>query len=80
MGLHLVNLLRDRVGEMFLPYVHPHFEEEGGERVLVVRCEKGPKPALVKDGPVHRFYVRGGNATTELSGNSVTDYVKARFG
>ena len=77
MGLHLVNLLRDRVGEMFLPYVHPHFEEEGGERVLVVRCEKGPKPAFVKDGPVHRFYVRGGNATTELSGNSVTDYVKA---
>jgi hypothetical protein len=34
MGLHLVNLLRDRIGEMFLPYVHPHFEEEGGERVL----------------------------------------------
>lgn len=79
MALHLVNLLRDRVGEMFLPYVHPHFEGEEGERVLIVRCEKGPKPAFVKDGSVHRFYVRGGNATTELSGNSVTDYVKARF-
>lgn len=80
MGLHLVNLLKDRVGEIFLPYVHPHFEDEDGERVMVVRCEKGPKPAFVKDGSVHRFFVRGANATMELSGNSVTDYVKSRFG
>jgi hypothetical protein len=80
MGLHLVNLIRDRIGEIFLPYVHPHFEGEDAERVLVVRCEKGPKAAFVKDGSVHRFYVRGANATAELSGNSVTDYVKARFG
>jgi predicted HTH transcriptional regulator len=29
MGLHLVNLLRDRVGEMFLPYVHPHWRRKG---------------------------------------------------
>jgi predicted HTH transcriptional regulator len=79
MGLHLVNLIRDRIGEIFLPYVHPHFEEEEGQRVLIVRCEKGPKPAFVKDGSVYRFYVRGANATAELSGNSVTDYVKARF-
>jgi predicted HTH transcriptional regulator len=26
MGLHLVNLIRDRIGDIFLPYVHPHFE------------------------------------------------------
>jgi hypothetical protein len=79
MGLHLVNLIRDRIGEIFIPYVHPHFEDQDGQRVLIIRCEKGPKPAFVKDGSVHRFYVRGANATAELSGNSVTDYVKAHF-
>ena len=79
MGLHLVNLIRDRIGEIFLPYVHPHFEDQDEQRVLVIRCEKGPKPAFVKDGSVHRFYVRGANATAERSGNSVTDYVKAHF-
>ncbi|MFK4623888.1 GmrSD restriction endonuclease domain-containing protein [Bradyrhizobium diazoefficiens] len=79
MGLHLVNLLRDRIGDVFLPYVHPHFEEEDGQRVLVIRCERGPKPAFVKDGSVQRFYVRAANSTSELSGNSVTDYVKVRF-
>ncbi len=80
MGLHLVNLVRDQVGELFLPYVHQHFEEEGDSRVLAIRCEKGPKPAFVKDGAVHRFFVRAGNSTAELSGAAVTDYVKQRFG
>lgn len=80
MGLHLVNLIRDRIGDIFLPYVHPHFEEQDGTRVLAIRCETGPKPAFVKDGQVQRFFVRGGNATAELSGGSVTDYVKQRFG
>jgi len=80
MGLHLVNLIRDRIGDIFLPYIHPHFEEQDGVRVLAVRCEQGPKAAFVKDGNQQRFFVRGGNATTELMGNSITDYVKQRFG
>lgn len=80
MGLHLVNLIKDRIGEVFLPYVHPHFEDKDDERVLVIRCEKGPKAAYVKDSGQLRFYVRGGNATTELTGQSITDYVNKRFG
>lgn len=79
MGLHLVNLIKDRIGDVFMPYVHPHFEEQDGTRILSVRCEKGPKPAFVKDGATQRFFVRGGNATTELSGGSVVEYVKSRF-
>jgi len=80
MALHLGNLVRDRIGEIFLPYMHPHFQEEDGERIFIVQCEKGPKPAFVKDGAIQRFYVRGGNATIELVGNAVTDYAKAQFG
>lgn len=79
MALHLVNLIRDRIGDLFLPYVHPHFDEQDGETVMIVQCERGPKAAFVKDGVAHRFFVRGGNATAELSGNAVTDYVKANF-
>ena len=78
--LHLVNLVADRIGQLYLPYVHPHFEDEDGKRVLVVRCESGPKAAFVKDGSQQRFFVRGGNATTELTGASVVDYCKQRYG
>lgn len=79
MGLHLVNLVKDRLGDVFLPYVHPHFDEEDDQSILVVKCESGPKPCFVKDGAAQRFFIRGANATIELTGNSVTDYVKARF-
>ncbi|WP_296596599.1 DUF262 domain-containing protein [Phenylobacterium sp.] len=79
MSLHLVNLIRERLGDVFLPYVHPRFEDSRGQRVLVVRCERGPRAAFVKDGQVQRFYVRGGNATAELSGNAITEYVSQRF-
>lgn len=79
MGLHLVNLIKDRIGEVFLPYVHPHFEDQEDERVLMVRCEPGPKAAFLKDGKEQRFFVRGGNATTDLSGAVTTDYINHRF-
>jgi len=80
LGLHLVNLVKDRIGAVFLPYVHPHFQDENGGRVLAIRCEKGPRAAFLKDGSLQRFFVRGGNATTELSGASITEYVRQRFG
>jgi hypothetical protein len=31
-------------------YVHPRFEDQDKRRVLAIHCEKGPKPAFVKDG------------------------------
>jgi predicted HTH transcriptional regulator len=79
MSLHLVNLIRDRLGELFLPYVHPEFMEHNGPRMLSVRCERGPKPAFVKDGAAQRFFVRGANATAELIGQAVVDYSSQRF-
>jgi hypothetical protein len=79
MSLHLVNLIRDRIGEVFLPYVHPDFVQHDGGRVLSVRCERGPKPSFVKDGNAQRFFVRGANATIELAGPSVLEYSSRRF-
>lgn len=79
MGLHLVNLIRDRIGDLFVPYVHPEFLDHEGHRILSVRCERGPKPAFVKDGTQQRFFVRGANATAELTGQAVVDYITHRF-
>lgn len=82
MGLHLVNLIKDRIGDVFLPYVHAHFDDQDDQRVLVVRCEKGPRAAFLKDttsGGQQRFFVRGGNATVELSGTGMTEYIQQRF-
>lgn len=80
MALHLGNLIDSKLGEVFRPYVHPRFDDQDSDRVLVVRCEPGPRAAFLKDGQQQRFFVRGGNATTELQGGAITDYVKKRFG
>lgn len=80
MELHLASLITSRLGDVFRPYIHPRFEDQDGERVLLVRCDPGPREAFLKDGPSQRFFVRGGNATAELHGNAITEYVKQRFG
>jgi predicted HTH transcriptional regulator len=79
MNLHLVNLLRDRVGPQHMMYIHPRFEDRDGHRVLVVDCWPSSSAVFVKDGAVERFYIRTGAATTELSGSQTQDYVKRRF-
>ena len=79
MSLHLVNLVRDRIGELFLPYIHPEFVEHEGSRVLSVRCERGPRPAFVRDGASQRFFARGANATAELMGQAMVDYSAQRL-
>jgi hypothetical protein len=79
MSLHLVNLVRDRMGELFLPYVHLEFVEHDGETILSIRCEKGPKPAFVRDGAAQKFFVRAANSTAELNGQSLIDYTAQRF-
>lgn len=80
MNLHLVNLLRDRIGSQFAMYVHPRFDDFQDTRVLVVDCLKGRSPVFVKDGNVERFYVRNGAATIELSASQTQAYIKAQFG
>jgi hypothetical protein len=47
--------------------------------VLSVRCEAGPKPAFVREGAAQRFFVRGANATAELTGQAVVDYSARHF-
>jgi len=79
MGQHLENLIRDRIGPVFQPYIHPGFDDQGEGRVLSILCDPGPRPAFLKDGALQRFFVRGGNTTTELQGPDITEYVRQRF-
>jgi hypothetical protein len=80
MTRHLVNLIRDRIiGATFFPYVHPEFVTHDGGRVLLVRCERGAKPAFVKEGNTEKFYVRAANTSIELPASSIRDYCSNKF-
>lgn len=79
MNLHLVNLIRDRIGPQNMLYIHPRFEDYDNERVLVVDCKRSPTPVYVKDGNMEHFFIRTGAATTELTGNQMQQFIKQRF-
>jgi len=80
MSLHLGNLIKDKIGDTYFPYIHSHFDDFQDQRILSVRCEKCAKPAYIRDNTQQRFFVRSGNSTSELTGGSIVEYVKLRFG
>jgi hypothetical protein len=79
MYLHLVNLIKERIGPSSMMYIHPRFDDYQNARVMVVDCTAAKSPVFVKDGPIERFFVRTGAATTELTASQMHDFVKQRF-
>lgn len=77
--LHLINLLKDRLGGQHALNVHPRFEDHDGVRVLVIESRASKSPAFVKDGQSERFFVRYGPSTQELTGSTAQDYIHQRF-
>lgn len=79
MALHLINLLKEKVGGHQALYVHPRFDDYGDVRALIVECDPAKSPAFVKDGGGERFYVRYGPSTQELPGSQAQAFIKHRF-
>jgi SOS response regulatory protein OraA/RecX len=79
MHLHLVNLLRQRIGAEHLVQIESRFETLEDKRVLVVKCRPSKLPVYLRDGNTEQFYVRTGPATTELLLSQIQGYIKQRF-
>lgn len=79
MTLHLVNLIRTRLGPHLMMYVHPRFEDYEFVRVLAVECLPARAPVYLKDGQEERFYIRGGPSTAELKPSQAQQYIAERF-
>lgn len=79
MTLHLINLLKERLGGHQALYVHPRFDDYQNVRALIVDCKPAKSPTFVKDGGSERFFVRYGPSTQELSGSQAQEFIKQRF-
>jgi predicted HTH transcriptional regulator len=78
-ALHLINLLKDRIGGQHALNVHPRFEDHEGVRVLVIECGRSKSPVFVKEGQGERFFVRYGPSTQELVGSTAQGFIQQRF-
>ncbi len=79
MSLHLVNIVKSRMGIPALTNINVNFDDYEECRVMVVKCHKSPTAVFVKDADLERFYVRTGPATSELSASQTQEYIKQRF-
>ena len=81
MNLHLQNLVNGRIGRSAWAAIHARCQDIGGAHVLVVECGKASSPAYVKKKGTHleTFYMRTNNATEELSGRELVEYVRGHF-
>jgi len=79
MSLHLVNIIKSRMGVQTMTNIHAHFDDHNDYRVMVVKCLRSPTPVFLKDGNTEHFYIRTGPSTTELSASQTQAYIKQRF-
>lgn len=79
MSLHLVNIVKTRMGILAMTSLQVHFDDHDDCRVMVVKCRRASTPVFLKDGEMERFYIRTGPATTELSASQTQEYIKQRF-
>jgi hypothetical protein len=79
MGLHLTNLVNSRLGPQAMTWMHLHFEDYDGHRVLTVKCSPGKAPVFVKDGNSEFFFIRTGPSTTELTTSQAHEFIERRF-
>jgi hypothetical protein len=79
MHLHLVNLLKQRIGAEHLVQIESRFETLEGKRVLIVKCRPSNLPVYLRAGNTEQFYVRTGPATAELLPSQIQGYIKQRF-
>ncbi|MGV8174502.1 MAG: GmrSD restriction endonuclease domain-containing protein [Methanothrix sp.] len=79
MSLHLVNIVKDRMGPEAMTAMNIHFDDHEDNRVMVIRCKRSSSPVYVKDDTIERFYIRTGPSTTELTLSQAQSYIKQRF-
>ena len=83
--LHLVQLVRNALGDRAGTCVDPKTQELDGGTVCVVSCQRSPEPVFLRwkgmEGVVEGdFFVRSGPGTVKLPPESAGKYVETRFG
>ncbi len=76
---HFTNLVKERIGNEFLPYMNFELFLIEGKYVLKVDCYKSDKPLFLKYDNLEEFYIRVGASTIQIYGNELLEYIKHKF-
>ncbi|MFW6233644.1 MAG: helix-turn-helix domain-containing protein, partial [Nanoarchaeota archaeon] len=79
LNLHLINLIKSRIGKNYISLIQFDIININKKDVLVIRCAKSKKPVFLNEEEKEKFYIRVGPGSIELSGSSLIDYIKKKF-
>ncbi len=78
-NLHFTNLIKEHIGNEFLPYLHSELVLIEGKNILKVDCMKSEKPVFLKYNKSEEFYIRVGAASVQIIGSKLVNYIKNSF-
>ncbi len=78
-NLHFTNLIKEHIGNQYLPYLHFELVLIENKNILKVDCMKSEKPVFLKSNKIEEFYMRVGAATVQITGSKLIDYVRNSF-
>lgn len=80
----LRQLIKDRIGSEFSPFISERIEEADDKHYCIVTVDRSPEPAFVRWGKKGKskeeikFYVREGPLTSELDNERTWRYIKSK--
>ncbi len=77
---HFTNLVKERIGNEFLPYLSFELFLIEGKNVLKVECRKSDKPVFLKYDSQEEFYIRVGASSLQIIGSKILEYINHKFG
>lgn len=78
-NLHFSNLIKDHLGNQYLPYLNIELILIEDKNILKVDCMKADKPVFLTFHKTEEFYIRIGAATVQLTGSKLVEYINNKF-
>ncbi len=75
-NLHFANLIKEKIGKEYLPYLNFELVPLENKNILKVDCYKSKKPVFLKNEKEEEFYVRAGSASVKVAGRKLIEYIE----
>jgi len=76
---HFTNLIKNHIGNEYLPFIKSNIIEIDKKNILKIDCSPSDKEVFLKIDNDEDFYVRSGPASVKLVGKKLIDYVNRKF-
>ena len=79
LALHFTNLIKEHIGNQYLPYIHFEIILLEGKHILKAECIKSNKPVFLRINKDEEFYIRIGPASVQITGSRLIEYIGNNF-